>query len=205
MQSFRPVFLAVFLGTALVLAAALINQRRPVLETGQATADLMRRRSDAPNGIMDYLFIKLFAYNKARRSGSVSSPMAETPAVCHSLHMPLQSGSDAVLRAMRRSYRRERLPGIPFPGPGAAAGGGIPTPRHRGLPGRRGARLSGHLSLVAAAGVDAARATQAKLLEAATGKPATSGSSRSTWRRRWSSRAPRRPRTPSCAPWCARR
>ena len=38
--------------------------------------------------------------------------MAETPAVCHSLHMPLQSGSDAVLRAMRRSYRRERYLGI---------------------------------------------------------------------------------------------
>ncbi|MEU4675835.1 tRNA (N6-isopentenyl adenosine(37)-C2)-methylthiotransferase MiaB [Micromonospora sp. NPDC023737] len=42
----------------------------------------------------------------------VIAAMAETPNVCHSLHMPLQSGSDAVLRAMRRSYRAERYLGI---------------------------------------------------------------------------------------------
>ncbi|MBQ0900854.1 tRNA (N6-isopentenyl adenosine(37)-C2)-methylthiotransferase MiaB [Micromonospora sp. U21] len=42
----------------------------------------------------------------------VIAAMAETPNVCHSLHMPLQSGSDAVLRAMRRSYRSDRYLGI---------------------------------------------------------------------------------------------
>lgn len=35
--------------------------------------------------------------------------MAGTPNVMHQLHMPLQSGSDRVLRAMRRSYRSERF------------------------------------------------------------------------------------------------
>ncbi|MGI8870537.1 MAG: tRNA (N6-isopentenyl adenosine(37)-C2)-methylthiotransferase MiaB [Mycobacteriales bacterium] len=45
-------------------------------------------------------------------TGDVIAAMAETPNVCHQLHMPLQSGSDAVLRAMRRSYRRERYLGI---------------------------------------------------------------------------------------------
>ncbi|WP_258718623.1 tRNA (N6-isopentenyl adenosine(37)-C2)-methylthiotransferase MiaB [Saccharopolyspora gloriosae] len=38
----------------------------------------------------------------------VIEAMAETPNVCHQLHMPLQSGSDRVLKAMRRSYRSDR-------------------------------------------------------------------------------------------------
>ncbi len=42
----------------------------------------------------------------------VIAAMAETPNVMPQLHMPLQSGSDAVLRAMRRSYRQERYLGI---------------------------------------------------------------------------------------------
>ena len=38
--------------------------------------------------------------------------MASTPNVMPALHMPLQSGSDDVLRRMRRSYRRDRFLGI---------------------------------------------------------------------------------------------
>src|SRR5690625_4371447 len=38
--------------------------------------------------------------------------MAQTPNVMPSLHMPLQSGSDRILRAMRRSYRSEKFLGI---------------------------------------------------------------------------------------------
>ena len=34
--------------------------------------------------------------------------MAEVPAVCEHLHLPLQSGSDSVLRAMQRGYTAER-------------------------------------------------------------------------------------------------
>ncbi|MCX8528604.1 MAG: tRNA (N6-isopentenyl adenosine(37)-C2)-methylthiotransferase MiaB [Rhodoluna sp.] len=42
----------------------------------------------------------------------VIDAMAETPNVMPQLHMPLQSGSDAILKAMKRSYRSEKFLGI---------------------------------------------------------------------------------------------
>ncbi|HEX8934735.1 MAG TPA: tRNA (N6-isopentenyl adenosine(37)-C2)-methylthiotransferase MiaB [Pseudonocardiaceae bacterium] len=45
-------------------------------------------------------------------TSDVIAAMAATPNVCHQLHMPLQSGSDAILAAMRRSYRAHRYLGI---------------------------------------------------------------------------------------------
>ncbi|HEU5416265.1 MAG TPA: tRNA (N6-isopentenyl adenosine(37)-C2)-methylthiotransferase MiaB [Streptosporangiaceae bacterium] len=42
----------------------------------------------------------------------VIEAMAQTPSVMPQLHMPLQSGSDTVLRAMRRAYRRDKYLGI---------------------------------------------------------------------------------------------
>jgi hypothetical protein len=41
-MSFRGVFLAIFLGTALVVAAFLINARRPRSEVARPTAALVR-------------------------------------------------------------------------------------------------------------------------------------------------------------------
>ncbi|MFD8500704.1 tRNA (N6-isopentenyl adenosine(37)-C2)-methylthiotransferase MiaB [Amycolatopsis sp. NPDC059657] len=42
----------------------------------------------------------------------VIDAMAETPNVCPQLHMPLQSGSDRLLREMKRSYRSAKYLGI---------------------------------------------------------------------------------------------
>jgi phosphatidylglycerol lysyltransferase len=42
----------------------------------EITGDLMRRRTDAPNGVMDYLFVKLFEYAKERGYSRVSLGMA---------------------------------------------------------------------------------------------------------------------------------
>ena len=48
----------------------------PSYRRGEATIDLMRRRSVVPNGIMDYLLLKLFAYNKEKGYERFSLGMA---------------------------------------------------------------------------------------------------------------------------------
>ena len=48
----------------------------------------------------------------AEFTDDVIEAMAETPNVMPSLHMPLQSGSDKVLKDMRRSYRQSKYLGI---------------------------------------------------------------------------------------------
>ncbi|MFN8196438.1 MAG: tRNA (N6-isopentenyl adenosine(37)-C2)-methylthiotransferase MiaB [Nocardioidaceae bacterium] len=56
--------------------------------------------------------VRFTSPHPAEFTDDVIEAMAATPNVMHQLHMPLQSGSDRVLRAMRRSYRRERYLGI---------------------------------------------------------------------------------------------
>ena len=56
--------------------------------------------------------VRFTSPHPAAFTDDVIDAMAETPAVMPQLHMPLQSGSDRVLRAMRRSYRSERFLGI---------------------------------------------------------------------------------------------
>src|ERR1700730_15927791 len=56
--------------------------------------------------------VRFTSPHPAEFTDDVIEARAETPNVCPALHMPLQSGSDRVLRAMRRSYRAERYLGI---------------------------------------------------------------------------------------------
>ncbi|MFE5340401.1 tRNA (N6-isopentenyl adenosine(37)-C2)-methylthiotransferase MiaB [Isoptericola sp. NPDC056578] len=56
--------------------------------------------------------VRFTSPHPAAFTDDVIAAMAETPNVMPSLHMPLQSGSDRVLRAMRRSYRSARFLGI---------------------------------------------------------------------------------------------
>ncbi|GAB2550825.1 tRNA (N6-isopentenyl adenosine(37)-C2)-methylthiotransferase MiaB [Leucobacter ruminantium] len=56
--------------------------------------------------------VRFTSPHPAAFTDDVIAAMAETPNVMPSLHMPLQSGSDTVLKAMRRSYRSKRFLGI---------------------------------------------------------------------------------------------
>ncbi|SJM70418.1 tRNA (N6-isopentenyl adenosine(37)-C2)-methylthiotransferase MiaB [Gulosibacter sp. 10] len=56
--------------------------------------------------------VRFTSPHPAAFTDDVIDAMAETPNVMPQLHMPLQSGSDRVLRAMRRSYRSKKFLGI---------------------------------------------------------------------------------------------
>jgi tRNA-2-methylthio-N6-dimethylallyladenosine synthase len=81
----------------------------------------------------------------------VIAAMAETPNVMPQLHMPLQSGSDAILRAMRRSYRSERYLGIIDKVRTAMPEAAITTDIIVGFPGETEQDFQATLEVVAAA------------------------------------------------------
>ncbi|BAU98909.1 tRNA (N6-isopentenyl adenosine(37)-C2)-methylthiotransferase MiaB [Aurantimicrobium minutum] len=56
--------------------------------------------------------VRFTSPHPAAFTDDVIAAMAETHNVMPQLHMPLQSGSDAILKAMRRSYRSDKFLGI---------------------------------------------------------------------------------------------
>jgi tRNA-2-methylthio-N6-dimethylallyladenosine synthase len=77
------------------------SSRRPLF------ADLLRRVNEV-EGLRRIRFTSPHPHDF---TDDVIDAMAESEKVCEHIHFPLQSGSDAVLKAMRRSYRRERYLG----------------------------------------------------------------------------------------------
>ncbi len=77
---------------------ALDGRRRPIF------GELLRQVG-AVEGIER---VRFTSPHPADFRGDVARAMAETPAVCEQLHLPLQSGSDRVLARMHRGYNRGR-------------------------------------------------------------------------------------------------
>lgn len=73
-----------------------------------AFAELLR----ATGGIEGLERVRFTSPHPAAFTDDVIDAMAETPNVMPQLHMPLQSGSDEILKAMRRSYRSKKYLGI---------------------------------------------------------------------------------------------
>ena len=78
----------------------------------------------------------------------VIEAMASSPKVMPHLHMPLQSGSDKVLQAMRRSYRTDRYLGIIEKVRSAIPEAGITTDIIVGFPGESDEDFQGTLDVV---------------------------------------------------------
>jgi tRNA-2-methylthio-N6-dimethylallyladenosine synthase len=100
--------------------------------------------------------VRFTSPHPAEFTDDVIEAMASTPNVCPALHMPLQSGSDRVLRAMRRSYRAERFLGIIDKVRAAIPHAAITTDLIVGFPGETEEDFAATLDVVNAARFSAA-------------------------------------------------
>ncbi|MGH9294504.1 MAG: radical SAM protein, partial [Acidimicrobiales bacterium] len=82
--------------------------------------------------------------------------MAETPAVCEQLHLPLQAGSDRVLKAMRRGYTVERYLGRLASARSAVDDLAVTTDLIVGFPGETEEDFAETLAVVSEAAYDSA-------------------------------------------------
>ena len=122
------------------------SRRRPLF------ADLLR----AVNEVEGIRRIRFTSPHPHDFTPDVIEAMAEADKVCEHIHFPLQSGSDTVLRAMQRSYRRDRylewLEAIRSAIPGIA----VTTDIIVGFPGETEADLADTLEVVRRARFDQA-------------------------------------------------
>src|SRR5439155_21301502 len=81
---------------------------RDLTVPGSARRPLFARLLREVDGVAGIRRIRFTSPHPHDFTGDVIDAMAESEHVCEHIHFPLQSGSDRVLRAMQRSYRRER-------------------------------------------------------------------------------------------------
>ena len=113
-------------------------------------ADLLRAVS-AVDGIRRVRFTSPYPTDF---TPGVVAAMAETEAVCEHVHLPAQSGSNAVLRRMLRRYTREQYLDVVTRLRAAIPGITFSTDLIVGFPGETDAQFAETLSLVAEAGFD---------------------------------------------------
>ena len=112
-----------------------------------AFADLLRACGAVP-GLER---VRFTSPHPAAFTDDVIAAMAETPTVMPQLHMPLQSGSDDVLRRMRRSYRSRRYLDILDEVRASLPDAAISTDIIVGFPGETDADFEATLDVVRAA------------------------------------------------------
>ncbi|ORV50820.1 tRNA-2-methylthio-N(6)-dimethylallyladenosine synthase MiaB [Mycolicibacter engbaekii] len=140
-----------------VLEVTLLGQNVNAYGVSFADPDLPRDRGAFASllrscGDVDGLErVRFTSPHPAEFTDDVIEAMAQTPNVCPTLHMPLQSGSDRVLRAMRRSYRAERYLGILERVRAAIPDAAITTDLIVGFPGETEQDFAETLEVVAAA------------------------------------------------------
>lgn len=123
-----------------------ITKRRPLF------ADLLRAVS-AVEGIERVRYTS--PHPRDLRPETIAA-MAETPEICPQLHLPLQSGSNEVLVAMRRGYTAERYLERLADARAAMPGLAVTTDIIVGFPGETEAQFEETLSVVAEAQFDSA-------------------------------------------------
>ena len=123
-----------------------ITRRRPLF------ADLLRALGEV-EGIERIRFTS--PHPKDLRPETIAA-MAQTPSVCPQLHLPLQSGSDRVLSAMRRGYSAQRYLARLAEARAAIEDLHVTTDLIVGFPGETAADFDETLAVVAEADFDSA-------------------------------------------------
>ncbi|QTH58638.1 tRNA (N6-isopentenyl adenosine(37)-C2)-methylthiotransferase MiaB [Corynebacterium hindlerae] len=83
-----------------------VNFADPELERDRSAFSKLLRACGTIEGLER---VRFTSPHPAEFTSDVIDAMAETPNICPQLHMPLQSGSDKVLKEMKRSYRSAKF------------------------------------------------------------------------------------------------